>query len=237
MKKIVFLLLLLPRLAFGAVAVDADSSATCTGCSTLSWSHTVGASGTLLACSITNVEAGSPTSTVTFNAVSMTAHTLLDSLTGGLLDLWYKASPAVGTHTTAVTLTGTVDAMAGGCTSFTGANGTPGGSITAVGTSPSAIIDGVAVTVPTNGMAFGVALYGFAACTNEAPDTGNTERYDVCADAGGNNAGAFAVTRTTSGQVVWTNRPSGASEALIVVPIYTSTPPAGGVRRMVVTVQ
>lgn len=238
MKYLLLLLLLVPRLAFGAVAVDADSSGTCNSgaCSTVSWNHTVGGSATLLLCSV-SVQGGN-TSGVTWNTSNNLSPTASVDSTGGFLTLWALSNPTAGTHPVVATVTGSPEAAAGGCTSFTGA-GTVGTPVTEVYPA-NAIIDGVSVTVPANGMAFGAGFstFGNNDCTiNLSPGTGNTERYDTCASyASFSNAYAFAVSRTTTGTIVWTNRPSGSYEAVVGVPINPAVAPPGGTtpRRVVV---
>jgi hypothetical protein len=208
--------------AYGAVGVDADSSNNCTDCSTLTISHTVAASATLLLCSVSQTVGGT-VSGLTWNKINdFTSVTSVDVGTGGsggTLSLWKLAGPTAGTLDVVITMSATIDSMAAGCTSFTGASATLGVPVTAndpIDSEP--LLDGVAVTVPANGMAFGAGFYTYGACTDEVPDTA-TERYDTCADAGGNNSGAFGVTRTTTGQINWTTHPSGAYEAVIGIPI------------------
>ncbi len=217
------LLLLIPSLAHGAVSVDADSSSTCTSCSSLSWAHTVNASATLLLCTVTHSLSGTPTG-LTWNTVSnfSSVTTALDT-GGGTLSMWQLATPTSGTHNTVITMSGAADAVAGGCTSFIAASTTLGTPVTSTDPiDPEPLLDGVALTVPSNGMAFAGGLYTYGTCTNEVPNTGS-ERYDVCADAGGNNAGAIALSLTTTGTASWSNHPSGAYEAVMGVPISPAT--------------
>jgi len=231
-RLIALLLLLIAAPAYGAVAVDADSVSGCTSCSSLSWSHTVGGSGTRLVCGVHPTQ-GASISAYSFNTVGLSLKTSVDS-GWGVLGLWELGSPPTGAHTVAITLSGAVDALTGGCTSFTGA-GTLGTAITSVSPDPNPILDGIAITVPSNGMAYGIGLATNAsACVNEAPDTGSTERYELCSDAGGGaNASGFAASRTTTGTINWTNHPSGAFEATLAVPINESAAVTAARRKIV----
>jgi hypothetical protein len=227
------LFLLGARFAYGAVAVDADSVASCTSCSSLSWSHTVGGSATLLVCGVHPAHPVATAASYTFNAVGLNFKTSVNS-SGGILGMWSLPSPATGSHTVEITMSEAADALVGGCTSFTGA-GSLGTAVTATG--DATVLSGVSVTVPANGMAFGLGSTTYsAACVNEAPDTGNTERYELCADGGGGiTVDGFAVSRTATGTVNWTNRPSGAYEAVIGVPINEAATATAARRRILIS--
>jgi uncharacterized membrane protein len=97
---------------------------------TLSWSHTVTASGSNLLLMVAVTVGSNPdtnrTLTVTYNGVAMTPAGLVHSNNKalGYVQMFYLTAPAPGTHTVQVTLTGGKASLAAGSVSFTGVDQT-----------------------------------------------------------------------------------------------------------------
>jgi hypothetical protein len=243
MRKISFLalLLLLPRIAFGAVSVDVGSSSNCISCDTLQWDHTVNGSATLLLCAAhpINGDETVTVSTFTFDGNTLTLKSSVAS-GGGILALWEQSSPSTGTHQVSLTMSGSIGGLVGGCTSFIGA-GTVGTALTAFDPYPTLIEGAPSITVPTDGMAYAVGIYASPSTPDDCsfdmvPGGANSEAYDNCADAASSfDVGGFAAYRTTTGQIYWADTPGSAYGAIISVPIDpASAPPVGGRRKAIV---
>lgn len=232
--------LLLPRLAFGAVAiVDAPSTGSDTGGSVVNvtWSHTVSGANTLLICTAHVSSGGAVTATTgfTFNGNNMLFKAKRDNGAGTpteYTEIWYQIAPAAGTHTVSLSLNAGANNVVGGCTSFTGVDQT-----TPLGTAVSNSSDGGieatpwAITVPTNGMGYGVVTLGgsTAACPSATPNSsGMSAGYDACVGGSANyNATGASATRTTTGNFSWIQEP-GAYASAVAVPISPSVGGGGG---------
>lgn len=116
------LLLLASTPAFGALAIDADSSEGSTGAVTsLTWSHTVasGVDRCLIVCCAVKHETTAMTG-ITYNGVAMTQYARNPRSTVALaLEMFYLAAPATGTHNIVAT-PGASMGMSCGATSFLG---------------------------------------------------------------------------------------------------------------------
>jgi hypothetical protein len=242
MKSILILILLLPGIAFAAVAKDVDSSSSGSGVSNITWSHTVTGSNTLIVC-LAAIANGGNVSSYTFNGVGLTISGTRDngvSSTGQRIEMWYLIAPAAGAHSVSLTLAIAADRLVGGCTSFTGAN-----QSTPLGTALSNSADGdvettaISITVPTNGLAYGGVAFGNAtgACTTVTMLNGAMVKgFDTCVGAAGDNATGSSATRPSTGGMSWVNL-SGARAAAIAAPISEAAAPSGKPRRMVVIMQ
>ena len=247
MKKLLALLLfcLIPRLAFGAVAKDVDSSGSGSITDNITWSHTVTGSDTILVC-LAAISAGGNVSAFTFNGISLTAHASRDngvSYTNHRIEMWYLIAPAGGgvSHTVSLTLASAANELVGGCTSFTGAHqATPLG--TAVANSADGDVESspfLPVTVPASGMAYGGVVFGNSAgaCTATTPNSGGmTAGFDTCVGSAGDNASGASATRTATGDFSWINL-SGAFAAAVAAPISQAAAPGAIVRRKAIVIQ
>lgn len=116
-----------PRSAEARFDAASMSGATwSTSVSSLSWSHTVSAVGDpflVVAVATWHAAALRTATAVTYNGVALTK---LDSITATLesanqdTEIWYLAAPATGTHTVAVTLSGTTSFAMGVAQSYVG---------------------------------------------------------------------------------------------------------------------
>jgi len=217
--------------AFAAVAVDATSTSTGSGGSTLSWSHTVSGSNTLLICSA-HISSGSAVSTFRFNSVDLTLKSSHPSSASTyFVEMWYLIAPASGTHTVALTLSGGADNTVAGCTSFTGADqASPIGTASFNGVNDDVEDFPPTITVPSGGIAYDVVFFGNSsgACASSTPGGSQTKRFDDCVGSAGFNATGASSTRGTSGTMNWLNL-SGALGSQIAVPI--SAPSATSIVR------
>jgi len=229
------LLFLVPRLAFGAVAHDSSGTGnTGSGVSTLSYTHTVTGSNTLIICSVSYAPGGTheSVSNITYNSVGLTQKaSQTTDIQAAKVEMWYLFGAATGAHTAQVNFTGNVDSGAFDCTSFTGALslGTAT-TINDVGT-------GLSCTVPASGLCYDVAfnIDGFAGCATRTPGGSATKRYDICEDLGAEaSVEHFSSTISATATMNW-DRDSGAWEGQIAVPINPST--TGTVRHKPIVMQ
>jgi hypothetical protein len=239
MKKILFLLLLIPRIAFGAVAHDASGPGATGGLvSTMSYSHTITGTNTLIICSVTYRPGGATYSVsgMTFNGVPLTQKAVQNTEPySSVVEMWFLTNPATGTHTAQVDFTGNVDGGVFDCTSFTGA-GTLG-----TATTTNDVLTGLACTVPANGLCYDVGFnnHGASGCAARTPGGSATKRYDICDDQGpGGSIEHFSSTISASATMTW-DHDSGAYEGQIAVPINPAAPapPASVARRKAMILQ
>jgi len=195
-----------------AVAYDATgpsaSGAVANGTVTsLSWSHTCGASATTLIAGI-SVDASPDTAitvTATYGGAAMTSLARRESggQTAGFVQVFYTTAPATGANTVAVTLAGgSAPQVSGGSVSFTGASalGTPVSSDSA-----GATVTTCSVAVPT---ASASSMVFAAQCCGSGGQavTAGTSRWiygSGYANAAGASAGATAAGTGGSVTVSW----------------------------------
>jgi len=239
MKKILFILLLIPRIAFGAVAYDTSGSgAEGASVSTLSYSHTVTGSNTLINCSVSyRPGGGNPTvSAMTYNSVPLALVAVQNTdPTFAVMEMWSLSGAATGAHTAQVDFTGTVDGAAFDCTSFTGA-----GSL-GTATTTNDPITGLNCTVPTDGLCYDVGFdnLGNSGCAARTPGGSAVKRFDICNDQGVSaSVEHFSSTISASATMNW-DQDSGAFQGQIAVPINPAapTPPASVARRKAMILQ
>jgi hypothetical protein len=243
---VLILLLVIPSLPRGelveplhaAVAFDNASTAVSTGGTSLTWSHTVSAAGdNFLACGMSGEGGSSGEVTgITYNTVAMTLKTryygALDPGPG--LELFEQAGVSgPGTaHNVVLTNADAGVSYVGWCMSFTGVHQTtPSGSPVSNATDP---LDSGSVTVPTNGMAYEVANWGFGsvACeTATAQASGQTKQFQNCSS--GNNIIGFGSTRTTTGNFTW-NGSTTSHETSVAVPLNEAAVTVGVARRRII---
>ena len=141
----VILLMMTLQVNAQGIAFDSASSAN-TGAGTtasLTWSHTVGASGVnrilIVGVSIRN-SASQTVSAVTYNGVALTQVGQTTNSTNARVELWRLIAPATGAHNIIVTLSAAARFVAGAA-SFTGVSQTPalalGGYFSATGNTPT----------------------------------------------------------------------------------------------------
>jgi hypothetical protein len=187
-----------------------SSGASVASASTLSWSHTVAGSNTLLTASVAvGVDGDNRTLAVTYNGVPMTSAAKVHSnnQANGFVQLFYLVAPAAGTHTVQVTMTGGTASMEAGSISFSGVNQTtPVKNIaTSFGNSTT---PAVAVTSASGDMVVDALSYGTA--VRASTMTNRWLMNQNGSTAGGNGAqstaaGASSVTMgyTTSNAADW----------------------------------
>ena len=155
----------------GQVAFDfvgpSSAGTSCTACASLSWSHTVSGSNTLLTASVGVGTSGSDSRTVavTYNGIAMTSAGKVHANNGttGFVELFYLKAPSSGANTVQVTITGgNVDAMSGGSVSFTGVDQTtPVRNITTnfgSDTTPTVTISSAAGNMVVDGVSSGCSI-------------------------------------------------------------------------------
>jgi hypothetical protein len=178
--------------AFDAVGPSSAGISVANG-STLSWSHTVSGSNTLLVVSVAvgaNADGGLSLS-ATYNSVAMVSAAKVHSnnTSYGFVQLFYLVAPANGSHTVQVTLSGGTADMEAGSVSFTGVNQTnPIAHIaTAFGnsTTPAVTVTSAPGNMIVDGVAYGTLL-GASTQTNSWMNNQNGST------AGGNGAQSTA---------------------------------------------
>jgi Protein of unknown function (DUF4038) len=216
---------------FDAVGPGA-AGATSAGATTLSWSHTVGASGTYLLVGAT-CDVGTDTGfslTAKYNGVAMTSlgvvHT--NNSTVGFLQVWGMANPPTGSALTVLITAagGTPTDLNGGSLSFTGA-----GSLSAIQTGANTGTTASLAFTPT---VTGNMVAAFCGCGSPLTAGGSfTGRYTT-AGAGGAGAGfAAGSTLASTGSSVTPSWTIGGTDfwAIIavevkVLPTAPPSPPA-----------
>jgi hypothetical protein len=236
----IWIALLCPALALGAVAYDSSNSAT-SGTGVTGVSLTINASGSnrLLVCAVHQNDGSNETvSSVTHNGVNLT-HSAVGQITTGTdyaVDLWYLIAPATNNQTVTATLSGTAADKALTCVTFTGAHQT-----TPMGTcgTDSGIVDSgtpgsVTITIASGGMGIAVATNNDSAVSpGFTVDANSTKRIDI-ANA---NYAAIVSTSATSGTNAMTIAGVGAAyQSTIACPIAQAAAgaPAPAKRRAVV---
>lgn len=224
MLLLLALLLFIPRLALGAVAFDAVSSTGGIGVTSVTFSHTVSGSNTLLLCGPVTTTS---ISSATFNAVSMGASVGTVSQGGYSATLFSLAGAATGAHNVIISL-GTSANIAAGCMSFNGVHQT-----TPLGTpvTDSGVVDTLSatITIPTNGAG---ASIGFESFLTGVHTSGNTERYDL--ENGDGSLAGYGSSTVSSGSVAmsWTLDAADSYAGILAVPI-NQTVAAPAARRKV----
>lgn len=116
-------LCLWPASSFAALAIDAVSSASCSGCTSLTWAHTTSGTNRGLYAGASYFDSADTISGVTYNAIGMA------SIPGSLADTGnYSAegfsliAPDSGSNNVVITATATMTELSGGAVSFTDAN-------------------------------------------------------------------------------------------------------------------
>lgn len=124
--------------SWGALAIDAASSAGCGACTSLSWSHTVSGTNRLLVVGPSGYDTSDTVTGVTYNSVAMTVVPSSSTSTGNhTVSQYGLIAPATGTNTVLVSVTGQMTDIGAGAVSFTDAHQTTpfGTAATATGSS------------------------------------------------------------------------------------------------------
>jgi hypothetical protein len=176
--------------------VDQSSSATLKATS-LSWSHTVGTGSDRLLVVGVSVENGMSVSAVSYRGAALT-FLGANSNSGFRAELWYLKSPASGTGTVSVTLSGSANMVAGAVSFFGADQFAPFGSfVSATGSSATAAVGVVSNT--TNLVISALAIDGAAASrTPAAGQTALWNRVSSSTDVGGALSAAAGGTVTMS---------------------------------------
>ena len=196
--------LLAGRPAFGAILVDAASSAAGYGTRTLTWSHTVGAGpDRVLVVGVSN-SSNTQVRTVTYGGAPLT---LIVSRVGGggntRVSLFILVAPPSGAANVVATLAGTED-VAGGAVSFAGVEqGTP------VGDSASGRGTGTLAAVTIASATEEVVVDAVAARGNAlsiTPGAGQAPQWSLATGAGGNDVIGAGSTKPGAASVTmsWT---------------------------------
>lgn len=204
-----------------SIAHDTTTSSQSLGSATLTFSHTVSGSNTILIVGVANIKAGESVPTgVTFNSDALT---MIDSQrnAGPNLgcSLWYLIAPADGAHDVVVTCAATQIAITAGATSLTGvAQTSPIGATNktaATSQDPSLALD----TTVANSWIVDVIDHGYPS-TMAATGTNQTERWEQ--NPGGNyvsNGSTETTTTTGTYTMSWHNGGAADQYAHIIAEI------------------
>ncbi|MBM2811232.1 MAG: hypothetical protein HW416_1991, partial [Chloroflexi bacterium] len=160
-----------------AVGIDATSTGQTTG-SSVTISHTTSSTSDRLMLVGVSIGEDSPpsVSSVTYNGSSLTFKGSVQSIDGGIVEIWYLVAPSDGTHNVVVNLSGSGDANVGVMT-FTGVDQTtPLGAFASA--SGDATSGSATVSSATGELVFGVVTVN-ALDQNLVPGAGQTERWDL----------------------------------------------------------
>jgi hypothetical protein len=239
---LVGLLSMMAQTASAAIAFDAVSSGATAnaGATTLSFSHTVGASGTnrimIVGVSLETIGT-TQVNSITYNGVSLT---LIGTITRNSIrsEMWRLLAPATGTHTVLITVSATTRFVAG-AQSFTGVDQT-----TPHGTFQSSSGNGFASTLTVTGSSTGelvVDVLGRDDPSNASVAAGQTQRWNQktnkASGGGSTKPGASSVTMSwtvTGGANDWVMgaislRPSLAPSLVKLISFTAETDENGGV--------
>ena len=214
-------LCLWPATSWAALAIDAVSSSACGACTSLSWSHTVSGSDTLLDVGTSGYDTTPDTITgVTYNAAPMTVVPSSSATNGGhTVAIYGLVAPATGTNTVVVSANGTMTDLGAGAVSFTGAHQTTpfGTANTATGssTTPSVNVSSAAdeIVMDTVNIIHNGTL---------TVDGSQTQRWNAISGSGFIKYGGSTETGSATTTMSWGNSTSQAW-AIAAVPVKPST--------------
>lgn len=223
--------------AFSAVAVDAAASSLAqTGVSTYSWTHTCGASATLLTVEENNGNGtGGVTPTgITYNGVALTRLTAASIIGGTFFEssIWYLINPPSGAHTIAVTLPSVQALIGSGSVSFTGTDTVSPFYTAGAGTfqTSASATDAVTATGASSGDMYIATthVHNFTGTiTSNSPSTNEWKITGI----GANTSASGDVQTGTGGAFAWTE--SSAEKVAVAIGIKQASgatgPPAAGV--------
>lgn len=217
--------------AWGVVALDNCSTSSTTSGTSLTWSHTVTGTNNYLVTTFHGVGgAVGEVSGITYNAVSMTLKQISTSASdpGPDVESFELVAPATGAHNVVISNPDSVPYVGSAC-SFTGVHQvTPSGTPVTNRADP---LSSGTVTVPANGMAFEVGIWGQNSdCVAPVPQAGGqTSAFTAVCVVTANNYLGFGSTRDTTGAFTWDTSGS-AWTASTAIPINAAA--AGAATRL-----
>jgi hypothetical protein len=217
-----------------SVAYDAtgpsSSGSKCTSCSSLSWTHSVGSSGTNRAllvgvavssgndrnCSVTVMDG-----TTTLTKLSGPIHTNTNGQHAGFESVYYLVNPPTGSNSMSMSVSGcsgAPSALSGGSISFTGVDQTTpfGTPVTANGSGTTA---SATISSTSNDMIAAFAAYGININSASSPLTSRYIANNGNYDGAGNSAGA---TATSTGSNITTSWTSSSSDWWAVIDVQVN---------------
>ena len=212
-----FLLLSQSNLSFGAIAFDSASTNTADDVSSLTISHTVTGSNTILVvCSAVEgtTSGNQPITGITYNGVALTKIHDIAGSANNRTEQWYLVAPSSGANDIVITYTGVVGSgagqgVAGAGLSITGAKQqAPEASAEASGSSSTATVN---VTTLTNNAWVTDCTYSGLAANTLTVGADQTSRFNF-ENAGSHDTAGSTEPKATAGSVTssWTISGSGA---------------------------
>lgn len=222
MRRVLLALLfvLVSAPAWAALAVDAVSSSACGACTSLSWSHTVSGSETVLVIGFSGYDTTPDVVTgVTYNGVAMTLIPSSSGTNGGHTVAFYGLiAPTTGTNTVVVSASGTMTDLGAGAVSFTGAHQT-----TPFGTANTATGSSTAPSVNVSSAADEIVVDTLSIIHNGTltVDGSQTQRWNAIGGFGFIKYGGSTETGAASTPMSWSNSTS-QDWAISAVPVKPS---------------
>ena len=234
MKKSVWLLLLLvPRLVFGAVTEDATTTATANGMSSWSWTHAVGAGADLaIFCeaAIYDFITGS-TITANYNSVAMTHQSTVSPVADYLVKSWRRVLGTSSGSASAQISSDQIIHFVGSCRSYKGVHqSSPIGAIDTDSNAGSEPLS-TSISVESGGIGHDAGFQATAGvCSNAVPTgSGQVEKYDLCEPVE-NGIGGFGSVNLSAGTPTHSYNLSAGSAyvGMLAFPIRASAGGGGG---------
>ena len=214
------------------IEFDATSNSSTTTATSLTFSHTTGTGGnTIIVVVVAWRDAARTVSSVTYNALALTALTQRDNTVDDHVQIFYRVAPTTGANNVVVTMDSSTNDIIAGATTFNGVN-----QSSPVGTETSAAANGTDATVAVTTTAGDVVVGGVATDgTGSAltPGSGTTERWETT--GGGVRAvGGDEEATGTSTTFNWTIAAAG-DYVIAAVPIQPVNAPATAAAPIVIT--
>jgi hypothetical protein len=239
MIRLALLFLLIASQSWAAVARDAETTSSCSSCSSLEFFHTTAAgSDRMISVDVAGYHFGGTTVTgITYNAAALTSvgSSTIEDMT---VETWRRVAQSTGSNPVAITLSGNAHIVAAPRT-FTGVDQTtPFGTVATDANGGSTDLT-AAITILADGLGYDAGIQRTnGVCTGvTATGTNQTERYDLCKTGlDANSVGGFGSTNSSVGAAdhSYTLTAGGGYIAMLAARINPSAaPPPGTTKRKI----
>lgn len=231
MKKILasLLILIIPSLTFGAIALDSKSYYNAVQTwgnlgTSATLSHTVTGTNPVLVCTVQTADTGDSSTGVNYNSVAMTQgiKAVTADSSSYYTYLYYLVNPATGTHDAVATFSSSEAHGQFSCSSFTGA-GTPeafASATHATGVGDTVILDPITTLTDNAWVVGAIGVFSGAKVTASVGTTmsrGNNVSFWDTADSNGakSPAGSYSIAGVSSG--------GGWTAIALSLPVYVAS--------------
>jgi hypothetical protein len=229
MRIALLLILLVTSDALGAVTRDAETSSSCSSCSSDSFAHTTPAGSNMAVffdAAIYDFITGTTISAVTYNGDALTSVDSVSSNDFGV-HTYQRVAPDQGSNAAAISLSANVH-MVTTARTFAGVDQVSPTGTVVTDSNTNGVALSAGITVAANGMGYDAGAQSISGvCTGvTATGTGQTERYDECNIGGdANSIGGFGSTNSTIGSAThsYTLTAAGGDIAMLAFPINAAS--------------